>query len=180
MLKFQRFTNPGQHNYVILISQFISIQPKTVHNLTLSFLFAIFALSFAVLSGYCNLSFGSQLPSAINQTMPYIKDSALKVETVFQGLNFPTSMDFLGPNDILVLEKNYGTVQRIINGTIQPHPLLRVNVSTQAERGLLGIAIAKNSGANFTNVFLYYTEAGGLHDNGSKHDVPLGNRLNFF
>ena len=38
------------------------------------------------------------------------KDPSLKVELVAQGLRSPTSMAFLGPNDILVLEKETGTV----------------------------------------------------------------------
>jgi aldose sugar dehydrogenase len=177
MLKVLIFPNLYLHNDTTSKLQFISKQPKTVRVIDLSFLSTIFIVNLVLLGCYCNFSFGSPLPSTTNQTLPYINDTALKVETVFQGLNFPTSMDFLGPNDILVLEKNEGTVQRIVNGTIQPHPLLRVNVSTQAERGLLGIAIAKNASASITHVFLYYTETGGVHDNGSKHGLPLGNRL---
>jgi glucose/arabinose dehydrogenase len=34
-----------------------------------------------------------------------IRDSNLRVETIAEGLEFPTTMAFLGPNDILVLEK---------------------------------------------------------------------------
>ena len=46
-----------------------------------------------------------------------VNNSNLKIETVFKGdLESPTSMAFLGPNDILVLEKNAGAVQRIVNG----------------------------------------------------------------
>ena len=45
-----------------------------------------------------------------------VKDPNLKVELVLDGLELPTSMVFLGPNDILVLEKDKGTVQRIVNG----------------------------------------------------------------
>ena len=40
---------------------------------------------------------------------PIIKDSNLKAEVVFEGLTSPTSIAFLGPNDILVLEKDKGT-----------------------------------------------------------------------
>jgi len=46
---------------------------------------------------------------------PTMNDPDLKVDTIFRGLNFPTSMAFLAPNDILVVEKNNGTVQRIVN-----------------------------------------------------------------
>src|ERR687888_1837804 len=89
-----------------------------------------------------------------------VKDPNLKVELVAQGLRTPTSMAFLGPNDILVLEKESGTVQRIVNGKMLPQPLLQVPVSTTSERGMLGIAIAKhNNGPIY--VFLYYTKDGG-------------------
>jgi hypothetical protein len=37
--------------------------------------------------------------------MPIIQDSNLKVEEVVGGLELPTSMAFLGQDDILVLEK---------------------------------------------------------------------------
>jgi glucose/arabinose dehydrogenase len=82
------------------------------------------------------------------------------VELVAQGLRSPTSMAFLGPSDILVLEKESGTVQRIVNGKMLPQPMLQVPVSTTSERGMLGIAIAKHSNGP-TYVFLYYTKDGG-------------------
>ena len=78
-------------------------------------------------------------------------NSNLKVETVFKGdLESPTSMAFLGPNDILVLEKNAGAVQRIVNGHMLPKPVLKVPIASKVERGMLGIAIARHSAANFT------------------------------
>src|SRR5215207_432418 len=75
---------------------------------------------------------------------PTLNDPNLIVETVYQGLNLPTSMAFLGPDDILVLEKSQGTVQRIVNGEMLPESLLQVDVASKDERGLLGIAIASN------------------------------------
>ena len=48
----------------------------------------------------------------------------LKEDIVFRGLDFPTSMAFLGPNDILELEKLNGTVQRIVNGKMLQQPIL--------------------------------------------------------
>src|SRR5918912_1585141 len=90
------------------------------------------------------------------------KDPNLKVELVASGLKLPTSMAFLGPNDILVLEKESGTVQRIVNGKMLPQPLLQVPVSTTDERGMLGIAVAKHSNGAPTYVFLYYTKGGGV------------------
>jgi glucose/arabinose dehydrogenase len=87
---------------------------------------------------------------------PTFKDPKLKAEVVFTGLDHPTSMAFLGPNDILVLQKNTGTVQRIVNGRMLPQPLLHVNVGQGVEWGMLGIAVAKHN--DITYVFLYYTE----------------------
>jgi aldose sugar dehydrogenase len=115
------------------------------------------------------------MDSNASYKMPVISDPSLKVETVFSGLKFPSSMAFLGPNDILVLEKNEGTVRRILNGTIVATPLLQVNVSTQSERGLLGIAISKDVPKNVTYVFLFYTESSDT-DTG-RANQPVGNRL---
>src|SRR6187200_833414 len=107
---------------------------------------------------------------------PTLNDPNLKVEQIInRGFDDPTSMAFLGPNDILVLEKNTGKVHRILNGKILPEPLLDVNVANQAERGLLGIAIAQHDNASTQNgntrhVFLYYTESGGGRDG---DDAPI-------
>ncbi len=46
-------------------------------------------------------------------TGPVINDSSLEVKVAAKGINFPSHMAFLGPNDILVLEKNEGLVKRI-------------------------------------------------------------------
>ena len=88
---------------------------------------------------------------------------------VAKGINFPSHMAFVGPNDILVLEKNEGVVKRIVNGNILSVPLLDVNVSNNIERGMLGIAIKKSHGSIFA--FLYFTES--LRDG----EKALGNRL---
>jgi glucose/arabinose dehydrogenase len=93
---------------------------------------------------------------------PIIHDPNLKAEQIFTGLDHPTSMAFVRPNDILVLQKNTGTVQRIVNGRMLPQPLLHVNVGQGVEWGMLGIAVANNEdshGHHVTYVFLYYTEA---------------------
>src|ERR1051326_7117676 len=92
---------------------------------------------------------------------PSVNDPNLKVEVVFKNngkLDTPTtSMAFLAPNDILVLEKNKGTVQRIVDGQLQSRPLLQVPVGNEIEWGMLGIAVSKSQGKTY--VFLYYTEA---------------------
>lgn len=109
--------------------------------------------------------------------MPTVNDPNLKVEVVFDGIKFPTSMAFLGPDDILVLEKNNGTVQRIVNGQMLDEPLLDVNVANDVERGMLGIAVSKSNTGNIY-VFLYYTESKTKDgDDVRKGKEPLGNRL---
>jgi aldose sugar dehydrogenase len=107
---------------------------------------------------------------------PYVNDSNFAVETVATGLNTPTDMAFLSDNDILVLEKNNGTVRRVVNGTVLQDPLLDVAVATKDERGMLGIDVAESVG--HTYVFLYYTEAN--EEDGEDLqgiEPPLGNRL---
>src|SRR5918912_1952613 len=81
-----------------------------------------------------------------------IDDPNLKYEVVASGLKSPTTMAFLGPYDILVNEKLNGTVERVIDGKIQPQPVLDVSVANKNERGMLGIAVAKpNNTANNNN-----------------------------
>src|SRR5919202_1662377 len=122
-------------------------------------------------------------PTAIGG--PTLNDPTLKVEQMINtGLKRTTSMAFLGPNDILVLEKNTGKIHRILNGKILPQPLLDVNVANEAKRGLLGIAVAKNDNASTENgntrhVFLYYTESGGGKDgDDAGHRGQAENNLN--
>jgi len=53
-----------------------------------------------------------------SQNEPYLSDPNLKVEEVVGGLEAPTTMSFLGPDDFLILEKDKGTVLRVINGNV--------------------------------------------------------------
>ena len=90
----------------------------------------------------------------INAQEPTLKDPNLQVETIVEGLSWPTSMAFIDNNNILVLEKEKGTVRLVSNGILQETPVLEVDVNSRSERGLLGIAIMNND-----TVFLYYTES---------------------
>jgi glucose/arabinose dehydrogenase len=105
---------------------------------------------------------------------PVINMPGYVAELVSDGLQEPTGMAFIGPNEILVTEKSDGTVQKISNGQMLEAPLLNVNVNARDERGLLGIAVAEDDGNSETPryVFLYYTEA--EEEDGGE---PLGNRL---
>ena len=110
-----------------------------------------------------------------SQKEPYVSDPNLKAEVVAQGLDTPTTMAFLGPDDLLVLEKDKGTVMRIVNGIISDKPLLDVDVANSVERGLCGIAISKNDSKTY--VFLYFTEIDGQDSEDRKGRPPEGNRL---
>ena len=67
------------------------------------------------------------------------------VDLVFSGLKKPTSMIFLGPDDVLVAQKNEGTVERIVNGVKNTEPLITVPVASKDERILLGYGNFKGS-----------------------------------
>jgi aldose sugar dehydrogenase len=118
-----------------------------------------------------NISYAAYVRALPESSGQVLVDPSLKVELFFKdGLKGPaTSMAFLAPDDILVLEKNTGKVQRIVNGSLEQNPLLQVKVGTEVELGMLGIAISKNQQGK-TFVFLYYSEA-----NGS--GIVIGNRL---
>jgi glucose/arabinose dehydrogenase len=57
---------------------------------------------------------------------PYLRDYNLKVQTLVKGLESPTTMAFVDKDNILVLEKNNGTVKRIVNGVLLAEPVLDV------------------------------------------------------
>lgn len=107
---------------------------------------------------------------------PYILDNSFDVELVSDGLDLPTNIAFIGPNDFLVLEKDKGTVQRIVDGKMMEKPLLDVNVASYVERGMCGIAVSKNESTIF--VFLYFTEIDGKDGSDRNgENIPVGNRI---
>jgi glucose/arabinose dehydrogenase len=114
---------------------------------------------------------------------PNLNDPNLRSERVFRGLEYPTAMAFLGPDDILVAEKDTGRVQRIVHGELQESPAIDVAVANNDERGLLGIAVSNainnTSGFNSQYVFLYFTESGGGNDGDDWRNgiPPAGNRV---
>ena len=99
-------------------------------------------------------------PASAQQQPSIGKDPTLKVETIADGLSSPTSMAFIDKDHILVLEKE-GQVRLVSNGMLQQQPILKVQVDTTSERGLLGIAMIPKKSSNGDTVFLYYTESSG-------------------
>ncbi len=180
---------------------FNSIEKKNIvfsiykYNLMLINLF-ICTILFFTLCNLLNNNVGNAF-AGTEKEPPLINDENLQITQLVGELNFPTGIDFLDENDILVIEKNTGQVKRILDGEILPEPVLDVNVASESERGLLGIAILNKKG--FTNsdattttttneilqeenileneegevkVFLFFTETEDI-DNGE----ILGNRL---
>lgn len=123
-----------------------------------------------MLAGFISISLIGQniiVYAQEDSDLPRVNDTNLQIQEYSSGFKFPTGMNFLGPDDILVIEKNTGKVKEIKNGSVVG-TVLDVNVANVSERGLLGIAVS--SEPNY--VFLFYTETENI-DGG---DV-LGNRL---
>ena len=134
----------------------------------------IVAIGLILLIPFYNTGFGQEEEKEeVATDNPKVRDPKLNIELIANGIESPTGMAFVGSDDILVLEQVKGTVQRIVNGSMLEDPILDVNVNAEDERGLLGIAVSKNSSTEQTYVFLFYTEAEGTEDGGE----PIANRL---
>lgn len=95
---------------------------------------------------------------------PAAEDPGHTVTLVTDDVSVPVAMAFIGPDDFLVLEKEAGRVQRFAGGTKSEVRDLAVNGC--GERGLLGIAVHPDFGADVDRdwVYLYYTAAGEADD----------------
>ena len=119
------------------------------------------------------------LPSMLNAQAPSLVDPNLRVRTVIENLDQPTTMAFLGPNDFFVLEKATGQVKRVVNGVVQS-TVLDLAVNSGSERGLLGIALHPDFPAT-PHVYLYWTESTTGADTTVLSETPLlGNRVDRF
>ena len=76
-------------------------------------------------------SYGAYSKAQPSPDGPTINDDSLTVEKVTSDLTFPTSMTFVGNNDILVTEKNTGRVMRVLDGQVQDNPLLDLSVASK-------------------------------------------------
>ena len=72
-----------------------------------------------------------------------MNDDTLTVEKVTDNLDIPTSMAFLGPNDIRVTEKTTGKVMGILDGLVMPQPVLDVPVASLIERGITRDSVSR-------------------------------------
>ena len=125
------------------------------------------------------LVLGGGTSASAQEDGPTMVDPRLGVRTVATGLFTPTSIAFVGQNEILAIEKNSGRVQRIVNGLVAGTALdLAVNFGS--ERGLLGLALHPRFPLN-PSVYLYWTESTSGADTNVLSETPLlGNRVDRF
>lgn len=86
---------------------------------------------------------------------PEMIDPTLQANAVVSGLTTPIGVAFLGRNDMLVLEKDTGRVQRVVNGIVSA-TVLDLGVNRASERGLLSIALHPRFPRN-PGVYLFWT-----------------------
>jgi glucose/arabinose dehydrogenase len=139
-----------------------------------------FRIRAAVLAALCSfVVLGLSTSAAAQEEGPTMVDPRLAVRTVADGLSLPTSMAFLGPNDLLVLEKSTGRVRRVVDGVVGA-TVLDLAVNSGSERGLLGIALHPDFPAD-PGVYLYWTESTTGADTTVLSETPLlGNRVDRF
>jgi glucose/arabinose dehydrogenase len=113
------------------------------------------------------VSTGASMPSQA-QTLV---DASLQLETWATGLTRPTQLDFVGPDELLVVEHSVGRVRHVEDGVLTPTPAYELGVFGT---GILGIAIHH---ASPKEVFLYIedtTEAVGNRVNRYTWNATLG------
>ena len=108
-----------------------------------------------------------------------MEDPALAVRTVVGGLEAPVGMAFLGPDDLLVVEKATGRVKRVTGGTVAG-TVLDLPVNSASERGLLSIALHPRF-AETGWAYLFWSESSTGADTNAAAEVRLlGNRVDRF
>jgi aldose sugar dehydrogenase len=135
-------------------------------------------LTLAVIVGLGFL-FHDGIPVTAQITSPTMLHPTLGVRAIVTGLTQPTTMAFIGENDLFVLEKGTGRVQRVVNGAIAS-TVLDLAVNFGSERGLLGVALHPDFPSN-PGVYLYWTESTTGGDTNVLANTPLlGNRVDRF
>jgi glucose/arabinose dehydrogenase len=86
---------------------------------------------------------------------PQLIDDNLVVDAAVGDLVTPIGIAFLGPDDMLVIEKNTGKVIHVTDGQIDG-TVLDLSVNFASERGLLGITLHPDFPAD-SGVYLYWS-----------------------
>jgi len=101
-------------------------------------------LALFVLLVYLSLTKGATLPLGFT-------------ETAITGLSNPTAMEIAPDGRIFVCQQG-GSLRVIKNGVLLPTPFITLNVDSNGERGLLGIAFDPSFATN-NFIYIYYTVA---------------------
>src|SRR5215203_5891897 len=148
-------------------------------NISIMLIIVVMCIGLICVANVDNVDAQSNKKSKKESSFPILRDSNLKTELIVDKLKFPSGMEFIGNDDLLVIEKNTGIVKRVTNGKVAAE-LLNLNVATKSERGLLGIAVkdisktkhADKYGPNDKFVYLFVTETENQDDGNI-----LGNRV---
>ena len=96
----------------------------------------------------------------------YGNDTRIKIEPIYDGLKRPTAIAFLGPKDMLDLQKTNNRIMRIVNDQMLDEPVLDLGNSTKIIGCMCGIAISRND-AGTSYAFVYYYLAEVAKENGT-------------
>src|SRR5919106_5925920 len=122
----------------------------------------------------------------------YGNGTRIKIESIYDGLKFPTAIAFLGPNDMLVLQQGDTRIMRIVNGQMLDEPVLDLGNTVKFEEGRTGhsgmssgIEILHNDNGT-SYAFLYYAMAEVTEDDGTtkfvnslyRYDITKGKFTN--
>jgi DNA-binding beta-propeller fold protein YncE len=93
----------------------------------------------------------------------YGNNTRVKIERIYDGLNSPTAIAFLGSNDMLVLEQSNNKIMRIVNGQMLDEPVLDLDLdlgnTIRNLNCMCDIAILQNNnGTSYAFVYIYQAE----------------------
>ena len=87
-----------------------------------------------------------------------VNDTAPHPEPFLRGLAFPTNLAFAPDGRLFFTEKETGQVRVVVEGVLDPDPVATFDVTGDAERGLLGIALDPHF-ASRPWIYVYYSDA---------------------
>lgn len=79
-----------------------------------------------------------------------------RVEVLVADANFPVALAFAPDGRLFYTEKNTGAVRVVVNGSLQPQPVIQLPTDGFFERGMLGIAIDPHFEDNHF-IWIYHT-----------------------
>ncbi len=107
------------------------------------------------------LAFAVSMPA----TAQTVTDTRLRVQTWTSGLSLPTTFAWIGPGEMLVMQKDDGKVIWVKDGVIQGTALDLI-VQHDSERGGLGITVDPDFATN-QHVYVYYSTTTATGDSGT-------------